>query len=66
MSKDSDFQNSHFLNNSPKKLIKINLGNISTKDLINILDENFDFIYTYLSTDSFLIEIDSDMIRIRD
>ncbi|WP_375561526.1 DUF5615 family PIN-like protein [Bernardetia sp. OM2101] len=66
MSKDADFQNSHFLNKSPKKLIKINLGNISTKMLIDILDANFDFIYTHLSEDSFLIEIDNDMIRIRE
>ncbi len=66
MSKDADFQDSHFLNKSPKKLIKINLGNISTKLLIDILDKNFDFIYTHLAEDSFLIEIDSDTIRIRE
>ena len=64
MSKDADFQNSHFLNKSPKKLIKINLGNISTKLLIDILDKNFDFICTYFSDDSFLIEINGDTIRI--
>lgn len=32
ISKGVDFKNSHFLKKSPKKLIKINLGNISNKD----------------------------------
>ena len=33
MSKDADFKNSHLLKSSPKKLLKINLGNIPTKKL---------------------------------
>lgn len=39
LTKDADFKNSHFIQSTPKKLIKINLGNISTSALISILDE---------------------------
>ena len=36
ISKDSDFKSSFFINKSPKKLIKINLGNISNNELLDI------------------------------
>jgi predicted nuclease of predicted toxin-antitoxin system len=39
LTKDSDFKDSHFLSNTPKKLIKVNLGNISTNKLIEIIDK---------------------------
>ena len=42
ITKDVDFKNSHFLQNKPLRLIRIALGNISNKDLLNIFD-------TYLS-----------------
>jgi predicted nuclease of predicted toxin-antitoxin system len=34
ISKDADFKNSFLLNRTPKKLIKINLGNITNDNLI--------------------------------
>jgi len=40
ITKDSDFKNSHFIKQSPKKLIKINLGNISTNKLLDIFENN--------------------------
>ena len=40
LTKDSDFRDSFFLNKTPKKLIKINLGNILNHELIDILTEN--------------------------
>ncbi len=36
ITKDQDFRNSYLLNHTPKKLIKINLGNISNKELLQI------------------------------
>lgn len=42
VTKDSDFKNSHFLSQTPKKLIKVNLGNISTNKLIAIFDRILD------------------------
>ncbi len=37
ITKDNDFRNSHFLQNTPVKLIKINPGNISNDELISII-----------------------------
>lgn len=42
ITKDTDFKNSHFLKQTPKKLIKVNLGNISTERLIAIFDSILD------------------------
>lgn len=39
ITKDYDFRDSYFINGSPKKLIKINLGNISTIELIKSLSQ---------------------------
>ena len=40
ITKDQDFRDSHFVKNTPGKLIKVNLGNISNQELIEILTEN--------------------------
>jgi predicted nuclease of predicted toxin-antitoxin system len=42
LTKDTDFKNSHFINHTPQKLIKVNLGNISTNRLIDIFDNLID------------------------
>lgn len=61
MSKDSDFRNNFFINNTPKKLLKINLGNISNEILINLISKNIDFIEQINKKySSFLIEIDNE------
>ncbi|MBW8051567.1 MAG: hypothetical protein FVQ77_14765 [Cytophagales bacterium] len=44
ISKDSDFKDSFFLNNTPKKLIKISLGNVSNKELQDLLKNNLNLI----------------------
>jgi predicted nuclease of predicted toxin-antitoxin system len=74
ITKDSDFKNSHFIKHSPKKLIKINLGNIPTNRLIEIFDsictlmiEKFDSnleCYFEINSDYFLIINDNENIRI--
>lgn len=63
ISKDKDFKNSHLLRNKPKKLIKINLGNISNAELIKIFEINSDEILKFETQKSFLIEIDSTEIN---
>lgn len=60
LTKDSDFRDSFFIKNSPKKLIKINLGNISNQELKAILTENVKLIEKLSIRDSFLLEIDND------
>jgi len=56
ITKDSDFRDSFFIHKTPKKLIKINLGNISNQQLINILLENIDSIAHLYSKENFLLE----------
>lgn len=58
ITKDSDFRNSYFIRKTPKKLIKINLGNISNTDLIKIFTEIIDTIVKIDSLPHFLVEIE--------
>ncbi len=62
MTKDSDFRDSFFIKHTPKKLIKINLGNISNQELANIITENIVSIEKLNSKSFFLIEIDKEII----
>jgi predicted nuclease of predicted toxin-antitoxin system len=64
VTKDADFRDNFFLKNSPKKLIKINLGNISNLELIKIIDSNLDKIEQLNPNKSFIIEIDVDIITL--
>ena len=43
VTKDVDFQASHFLKNTPKQLLRLALGNLSTQETIHLLE-------TYLPT----------------
>ena len=64
ITKDFDFKNSFLVNKSPKKLIKINLGNISNEKLIEIFNLNLPKIR--LLNDShacFMLEIDKDYLN---
>lgn len=60
ITKDADFRDSYFLKNKPKKLVKINLGNISNSKLIEIIDANLEKIEKLNSNQNFIIEIDSE------
>jgi len=58
ITKDQDFRNSYLLNHKPKKLIKINLGNISNNELLHILEKHINQIESVQQKDkSFMIEI---------
>jgi predicted nuclease of predicted toxin-antitoxin system len=58
ISKDQDFRDSHLIIKKPKKLIKVNLGNISNKDLIQAIEEHLDWIGDVNSnSEFFMIEI---------
>ena len=62
ITKDADFRDSYYLNNTPKKLIKINLGNISNSDLILIIENNLSKIEKLNVTETFILEIDKDSL----
>jgi len=62
ITKDYDFRNSFFVKGSPKKLIKVNLGNISTTDLIESISQILNAIEKLSASSSFLVEIDKNLI----
>jgi predicted nuclease of predicted toxin-antitoxin system len=64
ISKDSDFRDSYFVKQSPKKLIKINLGNIPNEELIKIFKDNITVIQGLDDKPNFLLEIDKDDINL--
>lgn len=65
ITKDFDFKNSFLVNKSPKKLIKINLGNISNTKLIEIFNLNLNKIKSINDRhDSFMLEMDKDYLNL--
>jgi len=63
ITKDSDFKNSFYIKKSPKKLIKISLGNISNFDLIQIISENLVHFEMLNKQSPFIVEIDKSFIQ---
>ena len=57
ITKDMDFKNSHFLKNTPKKLIRIILGNISNEDMIGLFIKNKNLILNLSLHSKFHLEI---------
>ncbi len=57
VSKDADFKNTHFVQNKPKKLLKISLGNIPTTKLISILEVSLDEIVENFQSEKCFIEL---------
>lgn len=56
ISKDSDFYNSYFQKVEPYKLIYLTTGNISTGELIEIFDKNYEKIFEEIQL-NFVVEI---------
>ncbi len=63
ITKDSDFRNSFYINKTPKKLIKINLGNCSNIELNQILSENIHKIERLSTFEFFIVEINKDTVQ---
>nr|NQU93147.1 DUF5615 family PIN-like protein [Bacteroidota bacterium] len=64
ITKDADFRDSHFVKRTPKKVIKINLGNIANEELKTIFSENFEYLKKLDSMEIFLVEIDTDNLNL--
>ncbi|OCX54119.1 hypothetical protein BEL04_07580 [Mucilaginibacter sp. PPCGB 2223] len=62
ITKDADFRDSFLVRNTPKKLIKINLGNISNAELMDIIETNLAAIVKLDGYDSFLVEVDKNRL----
>jgi predicted nuclease of predicted toxin-antitoxin system len=63
ITKDSDFRNSFYIKNSPKKLIKINLGNISNDLLIQVITDNLEHFNKLNNNQVFIVEVDKTSIK---
>lgn len=66
ITKDQDFKDSHFINKTPKKLIRIILGNIANADLILIFEKYLPNIIGLATKEFFYIEISANRIVIID
>lgn len=66
ITKDSDFKNSHFINKTPRKIIRVTLGNISNIDLILLFTKYLPVIMPLSEKNNFYIEIDSEQIIVSD
>ena len=58
ITKDKDFVTSHTFLKSPKKLIKINLGNLGNEELLSIFEKNWNTISAQANSPEFMIELD--------
>jgi predicted nuclease of predicted toxin-antitoxin system len=59
ISKDADFKNSFFLRNTPKKILKISLGNLSNDQLIQTVANLVPLIRSLDQRERFLMEVDA-------
>jgi predicted nuclease of predicted toxin-antitoxin system len=64
VTKDVDFRNSYFLQNTPRKLIRICLGNISNQELINIFEVNREALQKIYFQERFYIEVGQDNVML--
>lgn len=64
ITKESDFRNSFLVKQTPNKLIKISLGNISNSALQNIFSSKINFITGLSDRKYFLLEIGPDNINL--
>ncbi|MDT0651007.1 DUF5615 family PIN-like protein [Autumnicola edwardsiae] len=62
ITKDVDFKNSHLIGNTPRKLVKVNLGNMATSTLIKIISPNMEAIERLDVKGKFLVELDLDKV----
>jgi predicted nuclease of predicted toxin-antitoxin system len=64
ISKNADFRGRCILQRSPRKLIKVNLGNIPTSVLITHLLDNLEHIAKLNALGRFLVEVDLDQVTV--
>ena len=64
VTKDVDFKNSHFIQEKPRKLLHITLGNIPAKNLIDILDKNLNNIVSHFQSDICFLELGNDYMNV--
>jgi predicted nuclease of predicted toxin-antitoxin system len=63
ITKDGDFRDSHFLQGSPARIVRITLGNISNNTLIALFDQHWDTLQERLVTRPCYIELAKEGLR---
>lgn len=64
ITKDSDFLNSHLIYKTPKKLIRVVLGNISNSELINLFEKYLLSLLPLYEQTEFYVEISKEQINV--
>jgi predicted nuclease of predicted toxin-antitoxin system len=57
ITKDQDFKNSYIFQKTPKKLIRVVLGNISNERLIELFEKHLNLIISLKDQNQFFVEI---------
>lgn len=66
ITKDADFKNSHFINKTPRKVIRVILGNISNQELVILFEKYLPFILPLSGKDNLYVEVDREQLVIVD
>jgi predicted nuclease of predicted toxin-antitoxin system len=66
ITKDEDFKNSYFINKTPRRVIRITLGNTSNAELILFFERYLPFILPLSAKPTFYVEISKEQITIID
>jgi len=64
ITKDRDFKNSHFVNGTPKKVVRITLGNVSNNDLLKLFKKYLHFILQLSEKEKMFVEMSSEQLTI--
>ena len=62
ITKDTDFRNTYFLHTTPRKLIRVCLGNITNEKLIQLFENHLPLIRQLDAEGSFYMEINPDTV----
>jgi predicted nuclease of predicted toxin-antitoxin system len=66
ITKDSDFKNSHFINKTPQKVLRVTLGNISNSDLIVLFERYLTSILSLSGKTEFYLELEHNQLLTND
>ena len=66
VSKDSDFKNSFFINKTPRRVIRVALGNLSNKELIDQFEKHLAKILSLEAKPHFYIDLGTHQLSIVD
>ncbi|HEY0108961.1 MAG TPA: DUF5615 family PIN-like protein [Fibrella sp.] len=66
ITKDADFRNSYFLQKTPRKLIRLCLGNLSNSDLLGLVEMHLPAIERLNETNSFYLEVSREAVIVFD